>query len=393
MADCKKHYYLMVSCPGDVVKEREWLQECVEGINHENLYNSWVELLYWVTDTFSDAGMPAQESINRQMVDRSDGLIAIFNARLGTPVHNYPCGTAEEMDLMLSKGKHVWLLFNTVPQIDLTRADAIEQVTKLCDYKKEKTPISYYREFRDEKGFKDVVKREIRMWLRELNEPRNPVGESERGAADETKEKMENDEGESAGHIQLTPDEVSANAKADEQDSMETMDYVLYITGATTGAKSLLERCDAVVSDLQHKTVDFLRSVNFYIRQKDSAVAVKALCGRYALITKSLVAQLNDANLAFGTKWNALRSYVEMTPIESLTLEDKMIVRTVFLFLRGQFSDLITKTNELLEVIEMTPDFSKDYSDSKAIIQDILVAVNKLLKTVVLDCQIFENRF
>lgn len=391
--DCKKHYYLMISCPGDVVKEREWLQECVEGINHENLYNSWVELLYWVTDTFSDAGMPAQESINWQMVDRSDGLIAIFNARLGTPVHNYPCGTAEEMELMLSKGKHVWLLFNTVPQIDLTRADAIEQVTKLCNYKKEKTPISYYREFRDEKGFKDVVTREIRMWLRELNEPRNPVGVSERGAVEETEKKMDNDEGESAGHIQLTPEEVSDNVKTDNQDAIELIDYVLYISNASIEIKTLLEGYDAVLSEFRNKTADFIRNVNVVSRQKESATAVTALCSSYAHVTKSLGAQLNDIKVDLRVKWDVLHSYVEMMPMESLTQDDKIIVRTTFTFLCGQFSGLITKTCELFEMMERTPYFSKEHMDSKEIIKEVFIEINELLKSALLACRNLENRF
>ena len=114
----KKHYFLMISCPGDVIRERELLKECVEIVNNERTDDSWIELRYWVTDTFSDAGTPAQESINQQIVNESDGLIAIFNARLGTPVHNYPCGTAEEIALMLSAGKHVSLLFNTAPRIE-----------------------------------------------------------------------------------------------------------------------------------------------------------------------------------------------------------------------------------------------------------------------------------
>ena len=133
----KKHYFLMISCPGDVIRERELLKECVEIVNNERNDDSWVELRYWVTDTFSDAGTPAQESINRQIVNESDGLIAIFNARLGTPVHEYPCGTAEEIALMLAAKKHVSLLFNNAPRIDLTRNDSIDQITKLQAYKKE----------------------------------------------------------------------------------------------------------------------------------------------------------------------------------------------------------------------------------------------------------------
>ena len=71
----KKHYLLMISCPSDVIKERDLLKECVEQVNNERTDDSWVELKHWITDTFSDAGTPAQESINKQIVHDSDGLI------------------------------------------------------------------------------------------------------------------------------------------------------------------------------------------------------------------------------------------------------------------------------------------------------------------------------
>ena len=143
--EVKTHYYLMISCPGDVIKERSLLKECVETINNQLNDNSWIELIYWVTDTFSDAGMPAQESINEQLVEKSDGLIAIFNARLGTPVHEYPCGTDEEINLMLKANKHVSLLFNTYPHIDLKNPSSIEQISKLQKYKEEHSSKSFYK--------------------------------------------------------------------------------------------------------------------------------------------------------------------------------------------------------------------------------------------------------
>ncbi len=59
----KKHYYLMISCPGDVVNERKLLKDCVETINSERTDDAWIELQYWATDTSSDAGMLAQDSI------------------------------------------------------------------------------------------------------------------------------------------------------------------------------------------------------------------------------------------------------------------------------------------------------------------------------------------
>ena len=163
----KMHYYLMISCPGDVIKERELLKKCVETINRER-DDDWVELQYWVTDTFSDAGMEAQASINDQLVKDSDGLIAIFNARLGTPTREYKCGTDEEIALMLKANKHVSLLFNNKPTIDLTNPSSIEQITNLQKYKEEQSQKAYYRVFNDDDSFMTLAMQEIRMWLREI---------------------------------------------------------------------------------------------------------------------------------------------------------------------------------------------------------------------------------
>ena len=387
----KKHYFLMISCPGDVVREREILKECVEIVNNERNDDSWIELRYWVTDTFSDAGTPAQESINKQIVDESDGFIAIFNARLGTPVHDYPCGTAEEIALMLAAQKHVSLLFNTSPRIDLSKDNSIEQITKLQEYKKAQSANSFYKEFKDDESFKTIALQEIRLWLRILNSKNNEIVILDGGNVVE-ENNTNNDKGIKNDDATPSQDETTDVTAVEEQPEMGMLDCVLYITNTSIELKTLFDEYGVIVADFQSKADEFVQKFTFTNRQNNAAGSL-ALCKGFARETKEWGNELDVFNNNFESKWNNICSYIKMMPREMISQDDKIIMKSSLATLREQFSEMVTQTNDLLSEIDRIPNIQKDFNMAMKTVKAAFVRFYKFLGVAVINCEELENLF
>ncbi|MCH5279183.1 MAG: response regulator [Christensenellaceae bacterium] len=110
-------YDLLISCPSDVSKFVNLLEKQV---NHFNNYfgranGVIVRCRYWTKDTYSEFGNSPQDLINRQIVDSSDMVVAVFWSRFGTATENYGSGTEEEIERMLSLKKQVFLYFLDKP--------------------------------------------------------------------------------------------------------------------------------------------------------------------------------------------------------------------------------------------------------------------------------------
>ena len=388
----KKHYFLMISCPGDVIRERELLKECVEIVNNERNDDSWVELRYWVTDTFSDAGTPAQESINRQIVDESDGLIAIFNARLGSPVHEYPCGTAEEIALMLAAKKHVSLLFNNAPRIDLTRNDSIDQITKLQAYKKEQSANSFYKEFKDEEGFKTTALQEIRLWLRSLNAAGNQVTILDGGTVGIGNGEAAETHDDSVTDIVPAQSDVPVDDKSDKLPEMGILDCILCITNTSIELTTLFDQYGVLVENFQSKADEFVQKFT-YTNKQNNAAASLALCKGFAKETTEWGNQLNTFNNNFESKWNNICSYIKMVPRDIISQDDKIIMKSSLATLRGQFSDMMGQTGELLLVLDKIPNIQRDFNSAMKMVKAAFVKFDKFLGTAVINCDELENLF
>ena len=382
----------MISCPGDVIRERELLKECVEIVNNERNDDSWVELRYWVTDTFSDAGTPAQESINRQIVDESDGLIAIFNARLGSPVHEYPCGTAEEIALMLAAKKHVSLLFNNAPRIDLTRNDSIDQITKLQAYKKEQSANSFYKEFKDEEGFKTTALQEIRLWLRSLNAAGNQVTILDGGTVGIGNGEAAETHDDSVTDIVPAQSDVPVDDKSDKLPEMGILDCILCITNTSIELTTLFDQYGVLVENFQSKADEFVQKFT-YTNKQNNAAASLALCKGFAKETTEWGNQLNTFNNNFESKWNNICSYIKMVPRDIISQDDKIIMKSSLATLRGQFSDMMGQTGELLLVLDKIPNIQRDFNSAMKMVKAAFVKFDKFLGTAVINCDELENLF
>lgn len=350
----KTHYSLMVSCPSDVVTERALLQNCIDVINRDFDENVWIEMRYWATDTASDASISAQESINEQIVKDSDGLIAIFNSRLGTPVHNYKCGTEEEIDLMIKAGKHVSLLFNSKPQIDLNKPDCIKQITELVEFKKEKSQNSYYKEFDDEESFKHLVNIELKLWVRKLLRPQDTPENKNLMPLPNTVYPSEADE----NNLKLV------ESQPNQIDSMGSIDIVDYVTDSlkriTTNFQSFLPDAE----QLNVKADEFASKITFLQKQPNSTKNTIFACKQFANQLLEFSDKTKNMNESLFRDWRAV--YLSLKKLTECPIKDvdKAIVIDSLSSLGDKFDQYGNVLTDQISKLDNFPNVQKDLSSA-----------------------------
>ena len=367
----KRHYMLMISCPGDVVRERDLLKKCVERINAEREDDIWVELRYWVTDTFSDASMPAQDSINQQIVNDSDGLIAIFNARLGTPVHGYKCGTDEEISLMLSAHKHVSLLFNNKPIIDLTKGDLIEQLKALIEYKKENNTKAYYRTFESEESFSELAMQEIRLWLKSFPKvaPQNNVS-SQGDMAEQKTEQVIHEH---------------APAESPSQDD-GIIDVIVDFSNIANEMTEKVNEYGNRIETFGRETEAFTEQYT-YLANAGKASALQAACMSFA---NKMIALNNDTssfNVYFSDKWNSINKKLIVIEKNALNKEDRMIFAGNIEKLKSSFAETSESFSGFEKSLESAPNIQRDFNRARVQLQKSIGETHSILRNAVSDCE------
>ena len=105
MAQKFMHYNIVVSCPSDMVGDREKLQNAVAIVNEQNAHfrQMHFDIKYWQKDVLFGVGDP-QLIINNSIIKNADMVIALFGSRLGTPTARATSGTIEEIEEMIKAG-------------------------------------------------------------------------------------------------------------------------------------------------------------------------------------------------------------------------------------------------------------------------------------------------
>jgi hypothetical protein len=128
---------VMIASPGDVQVERNIAREVIYEWNAIHSHSTKIVLhpVGWETHSTPRMGDRPQAIINKQLLEMSDLLIAIFWTRLGTPTGEALSGTVEEIDKHLESGKPVMVYFSSVP-VRLESVDE-EQYRALKDFRRE----------------------------------------------------------------------------------------------------------------------------------------------------------------------------------------------------------------------------------------------------------------
>lgn len=142
---------LLVSAPGDVSDGDVGV--VVEAINRWNAiygrqFGAVVLPTHWRQHAAAEHGERPQASLNQQLVDEADAVLALFWNRLGTPTGEAESGTQEEIDRAHESGAFVAIL-RCEREVDPTTLDA-EQVAKLRAFLGDVQPESLVLSYRDD---------------------------------------------------------------------------------------------------------------------------------------------------------------------------------------------------------------------------------------------------
>lgn len=147
---------VMFGSPSDVTEEYFIFKKVLSDWNNKvgKVRKIHLSPLNWREDSYADCkDEDAQMNLNRQLIDQSDFLIAVFGGRLGTPTNNYVSGTVEEIERHLQQKKHVSIFFR---QENKVTAKSIAQMRKVLKYKE--TVKGYYVEYSNPADFEQVLR-------------------------------------------------------------------------------------------------------------------------------------------------------------------------------------------------------------------------------------------
>lgn len=110
-------YDLLISCPGDIISEINIIEDAVSQFNTQfsDALGISIRIKHWRKNSYAQSGGKPQTLLNEQFVNDCDAAVAILWTRFGTPTDKYGSGTEEEVEIMLSSGKQVFMYFSDKP--------------------------------------------------------------------------------------------------------------------------------------------------------------------------------------------------------------------------------------------------------------------------------------
>ena len=184
-------YKIMIGCPGDI---REEIDIAMKVINHwttlhAEQHSTVLLPIHWTTNSYPEHGAHPQTLLNGQLASKSDMLIVIFGAKVGTPTDKAQSGTIEEIEEHIKSGKPVMLFFrrqndtSNIPASEIERLQTFKSnVKNQCLYREYDTPSSFEVTFTDalelflannwlsEPGPKEVRHGQIELSQEEIDE-------------------------------------------------------------------------------------------------------------------------------------------------------------------------------------------------------------------------------
>ena len=172
-----------IASPGDVPEERAAVPKIVMRWNSRNDHAT-LNALMWEFASVPELGSHPQQVLDRQIVDKSDLLVAIFYSKLGTPTPSAPSGTVEEIrEFIRVKGpRRVMLYFCTrsLPH-DIDPAE----LAKLREFKAEMRSQGLYFEYLTVEQFVGDLYRHLDAKVKDYLEGKLPLPEPKTPSKDD----------------------------------------------------------------------------------------------------------------------------------------------------------------------------------------------------------------
>lgn len=171
-------YKIMIGCPGDIKEEIDMAMKVINHWTtlHAEQHSTVLLPIHWATSSYPEHGAHPQTLLNGQLASKSDMLIGIFGAKVGTPTDRAQSGTIEEIEEHVKSGKPVMLFFRKQNDTS-TPASEIE---KLQTFKSSVKDQCLYREYDSPSTFEATFTDALELFLANnwLSEPK-PKGVSQ----------------------------------------------------------------------------------------------------------------------------------------------------------------------------------------------------------------------
>lgn len=128
---------VFISTPSDTGEEVEAIKQSLHALNVSRGKRDAVIVLpiHWKTDAVPRMSAEgAQGVINKQLLDKADIVVALFDSRLGQATPDAVSGTAHEISRATKAGKHVHVWFSEEP---IQRSTDPEELVRLGAFRKE----------------------------------------------------------------------------------------------------------------------------------------------------------------------------------------------------------------------------------------------------------------
>lgn len=167
--------------PTDVAKEISLATEVITDWNcqHGEQRGFWIKHQHWSTDTYPDAQKTGQGAINKQLIDSTDILVAVFWSRIGTATQNAESGTVEEIRRALSAGKKVLVYFSDLEPISASASR--DQVDRLWAFRQQLRANKSCWTFQSRSRFRDDFANHLALVLNDFS-PRGKRSQRTKGA-------------------------------------------------------------------------------------------------------------------------------------------------------------------------------------------------------------------
>lgn len=173
-------YRIMIGCPGDIREEVHIAKEVINRWTNLHAEQNKVVLLpiNWGTNSYPAQGAHPQKLLNKQIADKSDLLVGIFGARIGSPTDTSQSGTIEEIEEHIRKGKPVMLFFRKYN--DATS----DELIKLESFKNSIRDQCLYREYNQVQDFESCFTDALELfladrWLKKNDTKTNDTSDSQ----------------------------------------------------------------------------------------------------------------------------------------------------------------------------------------------------------------------
>jgi hypothetical protein len=160
-----KVFKVMIASPADVLNERDIIRNALVKWNAVNSESRKIVLLPvdWETHSTPEMGDYPQKILNKQILKDSDLLVGVFWIRIGTPTHEYPSGTVEEIEEHIKTNKPAMIYFSSVK----VKPDEIDtkQYNELNKFKDSLKTRGLYKTYSDISEFKSLFDQDLSIKL------------------------------------------------------------------------------------------------------------------------------------------------------------------------------------------------------------------------------------